>query len=113
MVAKALRTEHHYVYPDDPYPRTPDDEQYHQHQYGDEDMESEEDLGFIQPEWRHVLTVDDLRLRRTRALCTNRRSARSSVGSRSQASQVSPGACSVGSIPPVPPIPPMYRHDTT
>jgi hypothetical protein len=28
-----------------------DDEQHHQHQHGDEDMESEEDLGFIQLQW--------------------------------------------------------------
>jgi hypothetical protein len=55
--------------------RYDDDEQYHHHQYGDEDMESEEDLGFIRPEWPHVLTVDDVRLCRTKALSTNRRSA--------------------------------------
>jgi hypothetical protein len=89
-----------------------DNEQYHQHQYGEEDIESEEDFGFIQPEWPHVLTVDDVRSRRTKALRTSEE-VRSSVGSRSQASQFSPGAGSVGSIPPVLLIPSMFRHDTT
>jgi hypothetical protein len=91
-----------------------DEEQYQQHQYGDEDMGSEEDFGFLQqqpPDWPHVLTVDDVRTRRTKALSTIEE-VRSSVGSRSQASQFSPGAGSVGSIPPVPPIPSMYRHHT-
>jgi hypothetical protein len=73
-------------------------------------MGSEEDFGFIQPEWPHVLTVD-VRSRRKKALSTIEE-VRSSVGSRSQASQFSPGAGSVGSIPPVPPIPLMYRQDT-
>jgi hypothetical protein len=75
-------------------------------------MESEEDLGFIQPELPHVLTVDDVRSRRTKALSTIEE-VRSSIGSHSQASQFSPGAGSVGSIPPVPPIPSMYRQDTS
>jgi hypothetical protein len=87
-----------------------DNEQYHQCQYGDEDLESEEDLGFIQPEWPHVLTVDDVRSRRTKALSTIEE-VHSSVGSRSQASQFSPGSGSVGSIPPVPPIPATYRQE--
>jgi hypothetical protein len=75
-------------------------------------MESEEDLGFIQPELPHVLTVDDVRSRRTKALSTIEE-VRSSVGSRSQASQFSPGAGLVGSIPPVPLIPSMYHQDTS
>jgi hypothetical protein len=66
-----------------------EDEQYHQHQYGDEDVESEEDFGFIQPEWPLVLTVDDVRSHQTKALSTIEE-VRSSVGSRSQASQSPP-----------------------
>jgi hypothetical protein len=83
-----------------------DYEQYHQRQYGDEYLESEEDLGFIQP----VLTVDDVQSRRTKALSTIEE-VRSSIGSRFQVSQFSPGSGSIGSIPPVPPIPAMYRQE--
>jgi hypothetical protein len=48
-------------------------------------VESKEDSGFIQPEWPHVLTVDGVRLHRTKALSTIEE-VHSSVGNGSQAS---------------------------
>jgi hypothetical protein len=86
--------------------------QCHLHQYGGRDLESEEHLGFIQPEWPHILiwTMSNHAEQKHSALS---KKCASSVGSHSHASQFSPGAGSVGRIPPVPPIPSMYRQDTT
>jgi hypothetical protein len=56
--------------------RYDDDEQYHQHQYGDEDTESEEDLGFIQLESPHVLAVDDVLSCRIKSTALSKKCAR-------------------------------------
>ncbi len=98
------------------------DQQYSgQHEEGrqyDEYSESidgnEEDFGFLpghQPhDWPHeILTVEDVRTRRTKPLSTI--AERSSVGSRSQASQFSPKALSE-EVPPVPRIPSIFRQQT-
>ncbi|KAG8800732.1 hypothetical protein FRC17_006814, partial [Serendipita sp. 399] len=86
-------------------------EQRYSEQYGSEDMFSEDDFDMSHPpEWSHVLSVEEVRNRRTKKLSTVAE-VRSSIGSQSQLSrgQMSPGAFPED-IPPVPAIPSMYRH---
>jgi hypothetical protein len=92
------------------YDDLPESEPARSEQYGDGDF-SEEDFGNLQPEWPHVLSVEEVLGRRTRPLSVIDE-VRSSIGSRSQASSRSKFSPSE-SAPPVPAIPSMYRQQPT
>ncbi|PVG03783.1 hypothetical protein CPB86DRAFT_694437 [Serendipita vermifera] len=92
------------------YDDQPESERSRSEQYGDDDF-SEEDFGNLQPEWAHVLSVEEVLGRRTRPLSVIEE-VRSSIGSRSQASSRSKFSPSE-SAPPVPAIPSIYRLQPT
>ncbi|KAG8840459.1 hypothetical protein FRB91_006068, partial [Serendipita sp. 411] len=78
-------------------------------QYGSEDMGSDEEYDMVHaPEWSHVLSVEEVRNRRTKKLSTVAE-VRSSIGSQLSRGRMSPGVRSE-EVPPVPAIPPIYRH---
>ncbi|KIM24289.1 hypothetical protein M408DRAFT_234167 [Serendipita vermifera MAFF 305830] len=111
-VEAMLLSERSMQYDDDDHHRY-DDEGRQYDEYSESN--GDDDFGYNpshQPhDWPHeILTVEDVRSRRTKPLSTI--AERSSVGSRSQASQQFSPKLSSEDIPPVPRIPSIFRQQT-